>query len=234
MPQLAKKYERVKDFTNDAANATDHNAVNQELDSVSESINGLRTNLGSILNDDGTVKEGILGSNQVSAELKETLKAELKGAKGDPGQKGDPGEKGEKGDPGPVGPSFSADVQRPMSYRALYNDRAAGFSFLATDQGKLYWKLSDTVGDWSNGVQFGKGEKGDPGQKGDPGEKGDPGQKGDPGVKGDPGQKGDPGKDGLITSIDTNVVRKSLVGKTAVSARLIVSNGQLQIKLETE
>ena len=97
MPQLAKKYERVKDFTNDAANATDHNAVNQELDSVSESINGLRTNLGSILNDDGTVKEGILGSNQVSAELKATLKAELKGAKGDPGQKGEPGEKGERG-----------------------------------------------------------------------------------------------------------------------------------------
>nr|DAP87536.1 MAG TPA: collagen I alpha 1 [Caudoviricetes sp.] len=91
-----------------------------------------------------------------------------KGEQGIRGLKGDKGEKGDKGDKGDVGASFVASASDLRSARSQYADQPKGFSFLAIDEGKLYWKLSDED-EWSTGFEFGQGEKGDKGDKGDAG-----------------------------------------------------------------
>lgn len=102
------------------------------------------------------------------------------------------------------------------------------------DEAKLYWKLSDEPEDWSKGVTFGLGPQGRDGLRGPEGPRGERGERGLDGARGERGEPGERGKDGLITSIDTNVSRASLVGKTAIRVRLIVTNGKLSVKVETE
>ena len=70
------------------------------------------------------------------------------------------GIKGDRGDP------FTVDSVGLLVDRSLYDTRVKGFSFLALDTGEIYFKLSDTVGDWSLAAPFGKGEKGDKGDIG--------------------------------------------------------------------
>ena len=60
----------------------------------------------------------------------------------------------QKGEPGSDGKSFSVDATGLMSERSQYDSEAAGFSFLATDEGNLYIKNSDTSGDWSDAIPF--------------------------------------------------------------------------------
>ena len=129
------------------------------------------------------------------------------GPKGDPGPQGPAGPQGPKGDPGPQGPkgdNFTVNATGLFSERSQYDAAGKGFSFLATDQGNLYIKNSDTSGDWSEPIPFQgpqgeKGEKGDTGPagpEGPQGPKGDTGDTGPQGPKGDPGPQGEPGADG--------------------------------------
>ena len=129
------------------------------------------------------------------------------GPKGDPGPQGPAGPQGPKGDPGPQGPkgdNFAVNATGLFSERQQYDAEVKGFSFLATDQGNLYIKNSDTSGDWSGPIPFQgpqgeKGEKGDTGPagpEGPQGPKGDTGDTGPQGPKGDPGPQGEPGADG--------------------------------------
>lgn len=67
--------------------------------------------------------------------------------------------KGEKGDP------FTIDATGLLANRGNYDAMEEGFAFLATDTGDVYFKQSDTSGDWSGAVPF-KGEKGDKGEAG--------------------------------------------------------------------
>lgn len=90
--------------------------------------------------------------------------ADLKGDKGDQGDKGDKGDKGEQGD------SFEPDAVGLFAQRPGYDGEAAGFAFLATDTGELYFRQGGSG--WSAGLPFGKGEKGDKGDKGDQGDQG--------------------------------------------------------------
>lgn len=226
------KYERVKDFSDDASNATDHNALNHELDSVAKTCNDTRDLLALAFNDDGTIKAAAIGKEQLSADLKAELKE--RGPRGFRGERGLPGERGPEGPVGPVGASFNPDVSSTFPYRVLYDDEKKGFSFLAMDEAKLYWKLSDEPEDWSRGVTFGLGPQGKDGLRGPEGPRGERGERGLDGARGERGEPGERGKDGLITSIDTNVSRASLVGKTAIRVRLIVTNGKLSVKVETE
>ena len=126
------------------------------------------------------------------------------GPKGDPGPQGPAGPQGPKGDPGPQGPkgdNFAVNATGLFSERQQYDAEAKGFSFLATDQGNLYIKNSDTSGDWSGPIPF-QGPKGDPGPQGEPGADGAPGETGPQGPKGEKGDtgpqgpKGDPGETG--------------------------------------
>lgn len=70
------------------------------------------------------------------------------------------GNKGDKGD------AFAVNSVGLLSQRNLYDAQAIGFSFLAVDESKIYFKLSSTIGDWSAGAPFGKGETGATGATG--------------------------------------------------------------------
>lgn len=70
------------------------------------------------------------------------------------------GVKGDKGE------AFQVNAVGLLTSKSLYDTRIAGFSFLATDTATIYFKLSDTSGDWSAGAPFGKGDKGDTGNTG--------------------------------------------------------------------
>lgn len=120
-----------------------------------------------------------------------------------------------QGPKGDVGASFRADYRGLMSERATFDSEIKGFCFLAMDTGQLYFKLSSASGDWSNGYTFAKGDKGDPGT---------------PGASGSPGA---PGVSGAVTAVDTNTVAQSLVGRTSISARLVLQGGLLSIVLTT-
>jgi hypothetical protein len=70
------------------------------------------------------------------------------------------GIKGDRGD------AFEVNSVGNLAERTLYDTRTKGFSFLAIDEATIYFKLSDTSGDWSLGAPFGKGDKGDKGDTG--------------------------------------------------------------------
>jgi len=70
------------------------------------------------------------------------------------------GTKGDKGD------AFQVNSVGLFASRPLYDTQIAGFSFLATDSSIVYFKLSATSGDWSEGAPFGKGDKGEEGDAG--------------------------------------------------------------------
>ena len=56
--------------------------------------------------------------------------------------------KGDKGDP------FTIDASDMLANISLYDYEPTGFSFLATDTGKIYFKNSNTSGDWSDPISF--------------------------------------------------------------------------------
>lgn len=70
------------------------------------------------------------------------------------------GDKGERGEP------FNVNAVGLKASQSLYDSRPTGFSFLALDEGQIYFKLTATAGDWSLGSPFGKGETGDAGNDG--------------------------------------------------------------------
>ena len=132
--------------------------------------------------------------------------------------KGDRGEKGEQGERGPIGPtgpkgdrgesgqkgergdSFAVNAVGVSSDLAKYANKEKGFSFLDTNKGLLYIKISDADDDWSAPIAFGKGEKGDKGDTGPrglQGERGPAGQQGAQGPKGERGETGPAGAQGL-------------------------------------
>lgn len=138
------------------------------------------------------------------------------GPQGDRGPIGERGPQGPQGVMGPQGPqgekgdSFTPDATGPRDSRSSFDNRPRNFTYLATDTAVLYYKLSDSVGDWSEGVslrgdtgltgpQGPKGDKGDVGPQGlqgEKGEKGDKGDQGDVGPQGPRGFKGDTGEQG--------------------------------------
>lgn len=71
-----------------------------------------------------------------------------------------------KGDKGDRGEPFQVNAMGDIANISLYDNRPKGFSFLALDEGNIYFKESNEEGDWSVGVSFGKGDKGDKGDVG--------------------------------------------------------------------
>ena len=88
------------------------------------------------------------------------------GEQGIQGNQGIQGVQGIQGIQGDQGDSFAVDVSGLLSEKGTYDNELIPFSFLATDTSDLYIKNSDTPGDWSAGIPFGKGEKGDTGDTG--------------------------------------------------------------------
>lgn len=105
---------------------------------------------------------------------------------GETGPQGIQGVAGPQGPVGPVGPegpkgdqgqSFTVDATGDFVNRSTYDSEPEGFSFLAVDQGLLYFRVG--VSGWGTGIPFGKGDKGD---TGDTGPEGPEGPQGIPGV----------------------------------------------------
>ena len=110
----------------------------------------------------------------------------IQGPKGDTGDTGATGERGEKGD---KGDPFKIDTVGLLSDIYIHDNSPAGFSYLASDTGYVYVKVSDDTGDWSDPIPF-KGDKGDPGDRGPEGPAGPTGPKGDQGTAGYTPQRG--------------------------------------------
>ena len=88
------------------------------------------------------------------------------GPAGPSGAQGPIGIQGPEGPEGPVGKSFDPDASGLTADRDAYNAEPANFSFLDTEAGIVYWKLSNEIGTWSVGVPFGRGPQGLQGQQG--------------------------------------------------------------------
>ena len=220
------KYTRSTDFTTRNPDQVDLGAINRELDAISSTVNQIINALGLVQKDDGGVAVGAVNYDALDADAKKRLQP-IPGKDGRNGVDGKDGRDGVKGD---VGASFDADYRGNISERSMFNAYKKGFSFLAMDEGKLYFKLSDTSGDWSSGYAFGKGEKGDPGLNGADGQAGTPGL---PGSDGRNGTDGKDGKDGVVTSVDTTQQAVSIIGKRYVKVKLALVNGKLSVVLDT-
>lgn len=70
------------------------------------------------------------------------------------------GAKGDRGD------AFTVNSVGLAADRSIYDAQIKGFSFLAIDSALIYFKLSNTAGDWSIGAPFGKGDTGATGATG--------------------------------------------------------------------
>ncbi len=227
----AQAYNRTKNFQENNADRTDHGALNAEFDAVAESINGLRANAAAIQKDDGSLANQIIELVNLTAECIASL--QVPGPAGAQGVQGVPGVQGIQGIKGDTGASFDADVRDLFANRNLYNLQDKGFSFLSMDTGMLYFKLSAASGDWSAGVQYGKGENGDAGATGAQGAQVIQGLQGIQGEQGIQGVPGADGADGAVTAVDTTTKTASLVGRSSISARLVVNAGTLTIVLTT-
>ena len=104
---------------------------------------------------------------------------------------------------------------------------------LAIDTGQLFFKLSNTAGDWSAGAPFGRGEAGPAGAQGPAGVQGLQGLQGIQGPPGAQGPAGINGINGAVTSIDTALKSASLIGRSSINAQLQLVDGQLRIVLTT-
>nr|MDD2267861.1 hypothetical protein [Sulfuricurvum sp.] len=67
---------------------------------------------------------------------------------------------------GDRGEAFSVNAIGTFAQRTGYDAQPINFSYFATDMSLIYFKQSATSGDWSVGIPFGKGDKGDIGLTG--------------------------------------------------------------------
>ena len=118
------------------------------------------------------------------------------GPVGEQGPQGIQGPQGFQGDQGPVGASFSPDETGTLAERAAYDTQPKSFAYLAIDTQLLYFKNSNTSGDWTSGVGFGKGDTGSQGPQGPQGVVGETGPQGATGPEGPQGIQGPQGVTG--------------------------------------
>lgn len=121
------------------------------------------------------------------------------GIQGIQGERGDIGPQGIPGPIGPIGPqgeSFQPDATGRLVERVKYDNERTHFSFLDMDTLTIYFKLSNAVGDWTDGVSL-RGPQGYVGEKGDKGDKGDKGEIGPVGPTGPRGEQGPQGVQGI-------------------------------------
>lgn len=71
-----------------------------------------------------------------------------------------------KGDKGDRGEAFKVNAIGTFAGRTAYDDQPKDFSYFASDLSLIYFKNSNTTGDWTSGIPFGKGDKGDIGDTG--------------------------------------------------------------------
>ena len=118
------------------------------------------------------------------------------GVAGPTGPQGIQGPAGPLGSQGPSGADFQPDAIGTLATRSTHDTQVAGFSFLATDNSKLYFKLTSASGNWSAGIDFGVGPAGPMGPQGPQGTQGTQGIQGQTGPQGPTGATGTTGPQG--------------------------------------
>ncbi len=99
-----------------------------------------------------------------NAEAQEIIQSVINvGIKGD---KGDVGDTGPQGPQGPQGEGLHIDATGAAIDKSSYDTELENFSFLDTENDLLYFKASDTSGDWSDPVAFVQGPVGPEGPEG--------------------------------------------------------------------
>ena len=116
-----------------------------------------------------------------------------RGPEGVQGPIGIQGPQGPQGAEGPMGESYEVDSMGLIANRAEYDTKPYMWSFLAIDEGKIYWKRSNEIAHWTDGIAFGRGPTGSQGPQGPQGVKG---EKGDLGPQGEAGPQGPQGIEG--------------------------------------
>ena len=161
---MTDPYRRVKNFQADLGNATDHGALNAELDAIATQLTIIMQKLNVLLKDDNTLQPELVTPGSLSNDTMNLMTGTdvlaLFGPKGD------------------TGASFRADFRGLASERVVFDGVDKGFCFLAMDTGELSFKLSDAHGDWSQAYIFAKGATGADGEPGEPGAPGTPGAPG--------------------------------------------------------
>lgn len=198
--------------------------INRTNTSVKQTIDFVRQAIG----DDGRIREEAIPVESIIGPQG------IQGPEGPQGPQGPVGPQGPQGDPGPQGPagpqgvqglagqSFTPDMVGTTAQRPLYDAEPAGFSFLDTVSGVLYFKLSNTSGDWSFGTPFGRGPQGPQGIQGIQGPQGPQGIQGPVGPQ---GPQGDPGPTGA-TGLTGSMVRYG----TTVPASGLGNDGDLYLR----
>ena len=169
----------------------------EELKDIKSAFDTKYDTFDKFVNNLDTLRSELLSKVEAKGDRGEKGEQGERGPAGPVGPKGDRGESGQKGD---RGESFSVNAVGVSSDLSKYANKEKGFSFLATDKGLLYIKISDADGDWSAPIAFGKGEKGDKGDTGPQGlqgERGPAGQQGAQGPRGERGETGPAGAQGL-------------------------------------
>ena len=96
------------------------------------------------------------GTNVITVTFSDGKKKSFNVWNGAQGEKGDTGEKGATGD------AFHFDAIGTLAEKDAYNDEAAGFAYLDTENGNIYIKNSETSADWTDPIPF-RGERGSDG-----------------------------------------------------------------------
>jgi len=131
---------------------------------TSFSINGATGAPGSASNTGATGTTGATGVGAIGPTGAQGSDG-IDGPAGDLGDTGPTGATGIRGETGPAGVKgdqgypYNVSAQGPTGAgRNAYNSEVAGFAFLDTTNGILYIKNTNTSGDWSPGIPFGRGQ----------------------------------------------------------------------------
>ena len=147
------------------------------------------------------------------------------GATGPQGPKGDKGDTGEQGPQGPQGPqgiqgaAYSPGAVGTLAERAAYDAQPKGFSFLVLSTSTLYFKLTNTSGDWSAGTGFGQGPAGPQGVQGIQGPQGATGPQGPAGATGPQGPTGPAGPTVIATTAQALAGTDDIAAMTALKTK---------------
>lgn len=174
-------------------------SVDNELDRSDNTINDVIDFVRQAIDDDGLVRVEAIDSDGLIGPVGPPGPRGPQGIQGIPGAPGVPGPQGQtglQGAQGAAGTSSQPDSEGLFSERATYNAQVKGWSFLALDQGKIYFKLSNTSGDWSVGYSFVTGATGPVGPQGPYGPQGPQGPTGPQGIQGVGGNNGGDGTAG--------------------------------------
>lgn len=185
---VPEKYRRTFSFAAHSAASPDtpHSGTNvdQEFDAIGQAIADLVDFVRQTIDDDGRVQASRLALGSLMGSQGATGPQGPQGPQGVQGPQGNQGSTGPQGPEGPQGQSYQPNATGVLADRTVHDGEAVAFSYLSTDTGEIYFKLSATNADWSAGFPFGRGPDGAQGVQGIDGPEGAQGIQGPAGTDG--------------------------------------------------